>query len=608
MSNPFPITFIRKATTPARGAGVSSQGASFGTLPAAGNTVLVYALGLTGGGNTIISASCSDNQGNTYATDFPAYGYPGIAPPGRQPWVALFRASNIGAPSGTFNITVNAVQDGTGVGVIEVVAVEVQNLVNTSPLEAVEKSTVLSTNNSPVGPITTTYTYDFLWTGFSTDEPANISVPAGFTFNYLDQDPSWTAKGTAYQIVSSPQNAITPTWSVSLSFHFVGLIAAYKGNVQAVAPKPPLIVFDPTLPEGLTRARTYSINRAFTVQLPRRTAPIIVASTEERRPALLEGYTALYQHAPGYTYIKPRPDYVISTEERPVDLLGTGQAFLALHGKEDHPPFRTAPLVLISTEDRSPAIVAGQAISMHGFTPAAGAVAPTAFHFIASREEARPEMGAVLAAHGPGYAPGAVTATVVVIASAESPPQDMLPARLALYVHGFGASPPSHTAAIVIASSEAPRPELLAGLVTTAIHGFGSAPPPHTAGIVIASREEPRPEMGIAIAMHAFRAPRAEVRTAGVVIARSEEPPWDILPGRLATTAHGFAAAAVNPTMPAGRVHMAWAEPPRPEDGHVLQSHGFRSAIAHVEPCPYVPERATVPADSRRRRPDTCVR
>lgn len=96
-----PPRYTRVRSTPAFSGGAGTASGSFASLPAAGDLIVVQA---TGNGATL---NVVDNQGNTYhrATGTgPFFG-----------WIAdVWYAYNIGAPSGTFTVTVTG-DAGTGV-------------------------------------------------------------------------------------------------------------------------------------------------------------------------------------------------------------------------------------------------------------------------------------------------------------------------------------------------------------------------------------------------------------------------------------------------------------------------------------------------------------
>src|SRR5258707_1321327 len=96
-------------TAPQASSGAASTATSFSTLPSAGNLIIVFG----SSGKDPNAIACADNQGNTYhlaVKSSSAFTGP----------CAIFYAYNIGAPVGTFTVTISD----PGAGSTSVAAVE----------------------------------------------------------------------------------------------------------------------------------------------------------------------------------------------------------------------------------------------------------------------------------------------------------------------------------------------------------------------------------------------------------------------------------------------------------------------------------------------------
>jgi hypothetical protein len=211
---------VQTTTTPARTASGTSQAASFGSLPAAGNAVLVLAFGSNGGAST--NPSCSDNQGNTYTRDE-------VAQNGTNgPWCAIFRCLSVGTPSGTFTVTVGGLPSGT---IIEVVGVEVSGLTGAAPAASAHAHSTGNSASPSSGTATPNGAQDFAVAVFAQDGTGtdNFATPSGWTDLWKETSGTSFEFGEGVDRVLSGSANVSATWSKSASNVWAGAIACYAG-------------------------------------------------------------------------------------------------------------------------------------------------------------------------------------------------------------------------------------------------------------------------------------------------------------------------------------------------------------------------------------------
>ena len=213
--------------------GVNSSAASFASLPAAGNSIIIL---VTCWNIAIAAAEVTDNQSNTYARD--AYIGPNQPASPQAATCGIFSDIEIGSPSGTFTITINP---GNATDYFEWVGVEFSGLLDASALDIT--ATNAGTDNSPLVSGGTTNQNDELWVGVCalTDELTDIGFdfPAGWTqLGNLVQDAATTiAFLSGYKIVSSTGTLAfdggTTAYTATLANGWVIAAAAYKAVVAA---------------------------------------------------------------------------------------------------------------------------------------------------------------------------------------------------------------------------------------------------------------------------------------------------------------------------------------------------------------------------------------
>jgi len=205
--------------------GGDSTTMSFGSLPSAGNFIVV-GISNWDAGSTDQALAVSDNQGNTY--------YEAITSDESGDAVAsIWYAYNIGSPTGTFTVTINPA--GTD-DYLAACAAEFSGLTTTDPKDVTVKS--IGTNTSPVcGPTATTNQADELVIAVvqvsASDPTVGLDVPAttGYTNIEVEQDSSGIqGLSMDYKIVSSTgtQSAAWGTLDATPSGGWAGVIATFK--------------------------------------------------------------------------------------------------------------------------------------------------------------------------------------------------------------------------------------------------------------------------------------------------------------------------------------------------------------------------------------------
>ncbi len=183
-ANGPPVTPIRVVQTSPKftNASVDTSSGSFDNLPATGNTIVVTVAIWNSTGPVDITG-VTDNQGNTYQLAAKRAGGIGNAV------TAIYYASNISSPSGSFTITVDGSQGAGNYWVWN--ASEVTGL-SASPLDQTATAAGTTTGDANVGPTaTTTQANEIVFAAAvdsTTDTNININVPVGFTQIGVQQD------------------------------------------------------------------------------------------------------------------------------------------------------------------------------------------------------------------------------------------------------------------------------------------------------------------------------------------------------------------------------------------------------------------------------------
>jgi hypothetical protein len=103
---------LNQSSTLSQQSGTTTASTSFGTLPAAGDRIFVFATAFNNGGGAV-TPTFSDNQGNSYTTH--ALSYDGDST-GHGVWIGASNAL-IAAPGGTFTCTISGFNASSSIGI-----------------------------------------------------------------------------------------------------------------------------------------------------------------------------------------------------------------------------------------------------------------------------------------------------------------------------------------------------------------------------------------------------------------------------------------------------------------------------------------------------------
>ena len=178
---------------------------------ASGNTILVAVAGYNFG----VTYTCADNIGNSYAAD--------VVYTVGSAHLVLFRASNVD-PGSNAVITVTP----SASTAIVFGAIEVAGLANSSPLDGGNTGTGTSTAPAP-GTFTTTNANDLLLNMYLDvgGGTRTITPPSGSTSFCQEPSSTYIACDFDWQIVSTVQTNIAPTWTLNASETWLALTQAY---------------------------------------------------------------------------------------------------------------------------------------------------------------------------------------------------------------------------------------------------------------------------------------------------------------------------------------------------------------------------------------------
>jgi hypothetical protein len=200
----------------------SLQSSAFGLAVTSGNTILVQ-IWTEGDAAGQTVTSVTDTLGNTYVQDKTH------AAANNLDRCDVWRASNVTGGSG-LQITVATSAN----AYITFLANEWSGLANSSPVDAsVSNDGVDSSAQPSTGTFSTTNANDLILATFAdgSSQLGSLGVPSGFT-NLGTQTGNNTAESgnASYQIVSSTQSSIDPTWSgvASDSGNWSAIGIAYK--------------------------------------------------------------------------------------------------------------------------------------------------------------------------------------------------------------------------------------------------------------------------------------------------------------------------------------------------------------------------------------------
>lgn len=226
-----PIAVVQSAALVENGP-ADSVSASFTSLPAAGNTIIVGVGGAADSGTFDMPANgVTDNQGNTY-TLVATSGGPG--PYGVRGYI--YAAYNIGAPSGTFTITVNPTT-ASGVSYQTIAAIEVSGLATASTVDVTGTGMGTSGTSTTVTATGATSQADELVFAFASadgDFPScdcNLSAGAGWTQHHVDNGCGNSACVSSATRILSATETPSHTWThnTGSSIGIPVVLATFKG-------------------------------------------------------------------------------------------------------------------------------------------------------------------------------------------------------------------------------------------------------------------------------------------------------------------------------------------------------------------------------------------
>ena len=211
------ITFV-KQTGKFEANAVDTLAASFGSLPSAGNMIIVYVWGWNSNNSLDFAAtSLTDNKGNTYTRA-------AQSPLNNNARTAIYYATNIVSPSGTFTITANPL------GVNATIAM---NAVEYSGLTTLDQVATLSGSSAtPTTASVTTTQGNELLVAVADSNPNDTS----FTWS---KDPTWTERivennnwdfqaGNGVEKVVSATGSYIHSWTTSVTGPWSTTIATFK--------------------------------------------------------------------------------------------------------------------------------------------------------------------------------------------------------------------------------------------------------------------------------------------------------------------------------------------------------------------------------------------
>lgn len=217
---------IPRSTGRARGSSTGfGVSASFGSLPAAGSTIIVM-VGLWPQSLALTASQFTDNQGNTYAIAESR-----IVAGGNEVAIIAY-AKNIGSPSGTFTVTFTPANNGS---FFDFCAIEVTGLDGTSPLDKTAKSGGTSGTIDTTATATTSQADELLVACCARRGFGGFTVSSGWTEQVEENDDvSWQPMEGDTQIVAAT-GTYSATWNNVPNNVWTACIATFKGGT---APPP----------------------------------------------------------------------------------------------------------------------------------------------------------------------------------------------------------------------------------------------------------------------------------------------------------------------------------------------------------------------------------
>ena len=211
------ITFI-KQTGKFEANAVDSLQASFPSLPSGGNMIIVYVWGWNSNNSLDFAAtSLTDNKGNTYIRA-------AQSPLNNNARTAIYYATNIASPSGTFTLTANPL------GVNATIVMDAMEYSGLSTLDQV--ATLSGSSATPTTASVTTTQGNELIVAVADSNPNDTS----FTWS---KDPTWTERivennnwdfqaGNGVDKVVSSTGPYSHTWATSVTGPWSTTIAIFK--------------------------------------------------------------------------------------------------------------------------------------------------------------------------------------------------------------------------------------------------------------------------------------------------------------------------------------------------------------------------------------------
>jgi hypothetical protein len=235
----------------------SLQTPAFASSPTTGNTIFVCVTGEMG--TSPGTLSLSDTEGNSYTCDLCNCYSSGATDvisnpasnnlPASTGFVSIWHAANITGGS-SFKITATA--GGSGAFAIDIAAAEVSGLGSSATVDVTKAGNgVASAGSPPAGSFSTTNANDIIlvaMVGLGSATGASITMPTGFTQIGEFALSAKTCLGFGYEIVSSTQSSINPTFTTTHMNSATAIAVVF----EAASAAPPMAVLIPSHMSGNT--------------------------------------------------------------------------------------------------------------------------------------------------------------------------------------------------------------------------------------------------------------------------------------------------------------------------------------------------------------------
>lgn len=207
------------------GGGVDTISLSFGTLPAAGNSVIAEITNWnpSQGGN-IGASACTDNKSNSYTRD-------NISPLISDARCAIFSTHNLPSMSGTLTLTMDP--NAGSAEYMDAVAIEYSGLATSSTLDKTATNSGTSTNPTSGTTATTSQADELVIAALAVDSGSGnvgINTPSGYTNRMREQNSSTYIGGSCDEKIVAATGTQSADWGTLLitPTAWSACIAAYK--------------------------------------------------------------------------------------------------------------------------------------------------------------------------------------------------------------------------------------------------------------------------------------------------------------------------------------------------------------------------------------------